>query len=171
MNLEFPYQLVAFIDNEPAIGEPVYYGTNGWYPQIALKRRFKIVGINEGELLAKLTQYCNETGSFSIKTKSLTQHERMPVKILAVEATPELINFHQNFITHMGKCAISRYPDREGDNYLPHITAEYNGKMVVDDSRFNNKEIRINRISLLKDVYDENSQAHAYFELSQDQNS
>lgn len=39
MNLDFPYQLTTFLDEEPAIGEPVYYGENGWYPQIALKRR------------------------------------------------------------------------------------------------------------------------------------
>lgn len=168
MNFEFPYQLAAFIDREPVIGEPVYYGAGGWYPQIALKRRFKIVGINEDELLAKLAKYCNKTNTFSIKTKGLIQPDRMPVKILEVEPTPRLMNFHQDFISFMGDNMISRYPDRDGANYLPHITAEYDGRIVIDDSLFNNKEIQINRIFLLKDIEDENSKVHASFELDQD---
>lgn len=167
MNLEFPYQLVAFLDREPTIGEPVYYGTSGWYPQIALKRRFKIAGINEDELLAKLDEYCNKTNAFIIKTKGLTQPDRMPVKVLEVEATFDLMNFHQDFISFMGDNMSSRYPDRDGASYLPHITAEYNGKMVIDDSLFSNKEIQINKIFLLKDIEDENSKVHASFELNQ----
>lgn len=168
MNLEFPYQLVAFIGAEPAIGEPAYYGAGGWYPQIALKRRFKIAGINEDELLIKLAEYCNETTAFSIETKGLIQPDRMPVKVLEVAPTSELMNFHQGFISFMGDTMISRYPDRDGANYLPHITAEYNGKMVIDDSLFSNKEIQINKIFLLKDIEDENSKIHASFELNQD---
>jgi hypothetical protein len=168
MNLEFPYQLTAFIDNEPVLGESVYYGKNGWYPQIALKRRFKTVGINEDELLIKLDQFCKQTNSFSIKTKSLVQPDRMPVKVLEVEPTVELMNFHLNLISFMGDNMISHYPDRDGINYFPHVTAEYNGKMVINDSLFSNKEIRIKKIFLLKDIDDENSQAHASVELNQD---
>jgi hypothetical protein len=167
MNLEFPYQLVAFIDREPTVGEPVYYGASGWYPQIALKRRFKIVGINENELLAKLAGYCNETSAFSIETKGVIQPDRMPVKVLEVAPTSELINFHQDFISFMGDNMISRYPDRDGANYLPHITAEYDGKIVINDNLFSNKEIKINKIFLLKDIEDENSRVHASFELNQ----
>lgn len=168
MNFEFPYQLAAFIDREPTIDEPVYHGAGGWYPQIALKRRFKIVDIDEDELLAKIVEYCNRTKAFSIKTKGLIQPDRMPVKILEVEPTSELMNFHQNFISFMGDTIVSRYPDRDGVNYLPHITAEYDGKIVLDDSLFSNQEIRINRIFLLKDVEDENSKAHASLELGWD---
>ena len=167
MNLEYPYQLVAFTDRAPAMGEPVYYGAGGWYLQIALKRRFKIVGINEDELLTKLAEYCNETKVFSIKIKGLVQPDRMPVKVLEVEATSNLMNFHQDFISFMGDNMISRYPDRDGANYLPHITAEYDGKMIIDDSSFSNKEIQINEIFLLKDIEDENSKVHASFDLRQ----
>lgn len=168
MNFEFPYQLVAFIGREPAIGEHVYYGTGGWYPQIALKRRFKIVGIDEDELLAKLAEYCHKTKAFSIMTKGLVQPDRMPVKVLEVESTSELMNLHKDFISFMGDAMISKYPDRDGDNYLPHITAEYDGKMVIDDSLFSNKDIRINKVFLLKDIEDENSKVHASFELNQE---
>lgn len=160
MNLEYPYQLVAFLDEEPAIGEPVYYGENGWFPQIALKRRLKAVGITENELLDKLTTYCSMTPSFTIHTKDLTRPGQMPVKVLEVEATAELLDFHNGLIAFLGEAIVSRYPERDGSNYLPHVTAEYNGQMVIDYKKYNSREFLINKVFLLKDVYDENSVAH-----------
>jgi len=165
MNLEFPYQLVAFLDKEPETGEPVYGGENGWYPQIALKRRFKVVGIGEDELLAKIDQYCQSTDSFNIETGNLSQPDRMPVKILEVVPTPQLMQFHQGFIDYMGGALVSRYPERDGLNYLPHITAEYDGKMVIDSDVFSNKEFKIKDIFLLKDVDSEDSVAYRKFTL------
>lgn len=130
MNLEYPYQLVAFLDDEPAVDEPVYSGENGWFPQIALKRRFKTAGITEDELLNRLAVYCSDTPSFTIQTKDLTQPDRMPVKVLEVEATTELLDFHNELIAFLGEAILSRYPERDGDNYLPHITAEFNDEWL-----------------------------------------
>lgn len=166
MNLEYPYQLAAFLDNEPVIGEPVYYGENGWYPQIALKRRFKISDITEEGLLSTLSEYCDSKSTFAIKTGDLIKPERMPVNILEVKATPELIAFHNDFIAHMGETLQSRYPERDGVNYLPHITAEYNDTFVIDADRYSNREFQIEKVFLLKDIDDENSVAHASFDLN-----
>lgn len=165
MNLEFPYQLVAFLDEEPSIGEPVYYGENGWFPQIALKRRFKIVGITEDELLDKLAIYCSDTPCLTIQTKELVRPDSMPVKVLEVEPTPELLDFHNGLIAFLGEAIRSRHPERDGDNYLPHVTAEYNGQMVIDDKKFRNREFLINKVFLLKDIRDENSSAYAFVPL------
>lgn len=165
MNLEYPYQLVAFLDNEPAIGEPVYYGENGWFPQIALKRRFKAAGMGEGALLDRLVAHCSNTPSFTIHTKELVQPDRMPVKILEVESTPELLDFHNGLIAFLGEAILSRYPERDGINYLPHITAEFNGQMVIDHEKYSNREFLIDKVYLLKDVHDENSIAHAELSL------
>jgi hypothetical protein len=163
MNLEFPYQLTAFLDDEPKIGEPVYYGENGWYPQLALKRRFKAVGISEDELVSKMAEYFDTKESFEIKTGELVQPDRMPVKILEIIPNPKLISFHNDFITYMGNAILSKYPERDGANYLPHVTAEFNGKMVIDDKKYNNSNFDINRIFLLKDINNENSVAfHSY---------
>ena len=165
MNLEYPYQLVAFLDNEPTIAEPVYYGENGWFPQIALKRRFKVSGIGEDELLDRLAAYCSDKPSFTIRTKELAQPDRMPVKILEVEATPELLDFHNGLIAFLGVAILSRYPERDGSNYLPHITAEFNGQMVIDHEKYSNREFLIDKVFLLKDVDDENSLTHAKLSL------
>jgi c-di-AMP phosphodiesterase-like protein len=171
MNPEFPYQLVAFLDKEPTIDEAVYYGENGWYAQIALKRRFKANGVTENDMLERLATYCSNKATFSIKTNTLTQPERMPVKVIDVQASHELMTFHSDLISFMGKTILSRYPERDGENYLPHITAEYNNKMVIEAEQFTNRKYRIERVCLLKDITDENAIAHTYFNLRIDQES
>lgn len=165
MHLEFPYQLTTFLDVEPTIGEPVYNGKNGWYAQIALKRRFKVVDMTEGELLQKISDYCNATRSFAVETGDLIQPDRMPVKILAVGPSSELIGFHTNFISSMGDSIQSRYPERDGSNYLPHVTAEYDGKMVIEHAKFANRQFIITKIFLLKDLTNEDSIAYKSFHL------
>ena len=167
MNLEYPYQLTAFIDNEPEIGEPVYYGKNDWYPQIALKRRFKTVGISEDELVEMISTYCKSKTPFFVQTGRLTKPDSMPVKVLEVKDINDyLINLHNDFISFMGDIILSRYPARDGAHYLPHVTAEYKGEMVIDDQKFADKSFEINRIFLLKDVQDENSIAYKSFDLT-----
>ena len=148
----FPYQLVAFIDRNPSLGEPVYDGKNGWYPQIALKRRFKPVGINENELIAKIQDYCNSRRPSGVVTKELIKPERMPVKVVEVHPAPELMAFHNDFISFMGDAMVSRYPERDGANYMPHITAEYGGRMVIDADSFTNRTFQITKVVLLKDA-------------------
>ena len=163
--MEYPYQLTAFLSNEPRHNEPVYKGENGWYPQIALKRRFKIVGIDENEFFRRLESYCKTYDSFTVTTGELVKPGRMPVEVVTVEASPELMNFHREFITMMANSMESRYPERDNENYLPHITAEYDGEYVIDTGDFTNKQFSIDRIWVLKDVDNENSVAYKSFEL------
>lgn len=166
MQIEYPYQLVSFPGVEPAIGEPVYYGTNGWYPQIALKRRFAVRGIDEEELCSRLAAFCKTRASFIIKTTEVVKPVSMPVKVIPVTKTRALMELHRDFIAYMGESIVSRYPDRDGENYLPHITAEYDNKMVIDTTKYTNREFTITKIFLLKDVEDENSVAYRSFPLA-----
>ncbi len=165
MPLEYPYQLTTFIAAEPQIGEAVYDGTNGWYPQIALKRRFKLDSITEQDFIRKLHDFCATYDVFVIHTGTLTNLDRIPVKVITVEKSPELLDFHLGFIATMTGAIQSRYPDRDGVQYLPHITAEYDGKMVINPGNFTHKAIRIEKVWLLKDIQDENSQAYHVFNL------
>lgn len=165
MNLEYPYQLVAFLDKEPAIGEPVYYGENGWYPQLALKRRFKPVGTSEESIIESISKFVGDLRSFTIQTGNLVKPERMPVQVIEILNIEELVALHTGLLAFLGASIESRYPDREGDNFLPHITAEFNGEMVVDAASVSNQQFKVNRLCLLKDIDDENSRAHHYFEL------
>lgn len=167
MELEYPYQLVAFLDSEPAVGEPVYGGEKGWYPQIALKRRFRVDGISEDEMLSTITKLCQQTEPLEIYTKLLVKPEHMPVKVLEVEYTNELKDFHLGFISAFGDKLTSRYPERDGENYYPHITAEFWGKMVIDVEEYSNKTFTLRKVCLLKDIKDQDSQAYKYFDLGE----
>ena len=162
---EFPYQLVAFLDTEPAIGEPVYLGENGWYPQIALKRRFKVENMTEDELFERIEEFTSSYYGFAITTKDVVKPDRMPVNVIEVEKSVDLLQFHADFIEYMGEDMTSRFPERDGENYLPHITLEHDGKTVVDESLYTDKQIVIEKLFLLKDVTDANSVAYKSFLL------
>ncbi len=162
---DFPYQLVGFLSQQPAVGEPVYGGKHGWYPQIALKRRFKLTGIGEGVLLTMIAQYCTSMQPLHIVVGDYVEADRMPVGVLAVEASKELLTFHTDFIAYFNKHIVSRYPDRDGENYYPHITAEYDGKTVIDIDSVSYHEFLLKSVWLVKDIDDEDSVAFAPFAL------
>ncbi len=165
MELEYPYQLVGFIDTEPKVGEPVYGGEKGWYPQITLKRRFRVENTSEDEMLDIIAQFCQNTMPLEINTKSLIKPDHMPVNVLEVEYTHELKDFHQGFISAFGDKLTSRYPDRDGKNYCPHITAEYWNRMVIDIEAYSNKTFTLKQVCLIKDTEDKDSQAYRYLKL------
>lgn len=157
MNLEFPYQIVTFLGHEPQPDEPVYYGENGWYAQLALKRRFKLLDIDESQLIQLLQPFCKSVGHLIIKTESLVKPERMPVRVIDIENQSELVSLHKQLIARLNGDIISRYPDREGDNYYAHITAEHSGALTVPVDDYTNREFTLENIWLLKDIGDENS--------------
>lgn len=160
MQLEFPYQVVTFLDKEPRVNEPVYDGENGWYPQLALKRRFKTKAGDEEGLIHSLKGFFNQLDEIAIETGALVKPERMPVQVVDITNQDELKSLHLRLIRHLEDTIISRYPDREGDNYYAHITAEYNGKFVIPVDRYLNQRIAVRNIWLLKDANDENSLAY-----------
>src|SRR4051812_9734761 len=121
--MEFPYQLVTFLGAEPKVDEPIYDGPNSWYPQVALKRRFGLAtGMTEAKLLGRLAQYAAATKAFNLHLLQVTQPERMLVEVIGIQPDEAVMGFHRSFITAMGSDIVSRYPDREGDNYYPHVT-------------------------------------------------
>lgn len=157
---EFPYQLTVFLDREPAVGEPVYYGVNGWFPQIAIKRRFKLIGIDEEAFFKDLQGFFNEIAPFSVSTKSLIRLDRMPVRIIDLSSAQEITELHNKLIAFLNDRIQSRFPERDGANYLPHITAEYNDELVIDVAAYEHKEFAISSAFVLKDAEDENSIAY-----------
>ena len=160
MDLEFPYQIVTFLGREPQSGEPVYYGEKGWYTQLALKRRFKLQDIDESQLIQLLQPFSESAGQLIIKTGPLVKPERMPVRVIDIENQSELISLHKQLIARLNGDIISRYPDREGDNYYAHITAEHSGALTIPTDDYTDREFTLYNIWLLKDIGDENSIAY-----------
>ena len=160
MQLEFPYQIVTFLSEEPKLGEPVYYGENGWFPQLALKRRFKLNGKNEEDLAQSIKEFFNKVGRKDIITGELVRPERMPVRVIDIVNQDILKDLHIQLIDSLGDSIISRYPERDGENYYAHITAEYDNKFVIPVEEYTNRKFSLNNVWLLKDVADENSIAY-----------
>lgn len=162
---EFPYQLTVFLDRVPEIGEPVYSGKNGWYAQVAIKRRFKLVAGDESVLVALLENYFSYVPLLNITTLEAQSNDRMPVRFIEVEQSNELMTLHDDLMMFLGKKIVSRFPERDGENYFPHVTAEYEGVDVIDVERYSNRNFLIKSIALLKDETDSNSILKAEFSL------
>lgn len=158
MDFEFPYQIVTFLGREPQEGQPVYYGDNGWYAQLALKRRFKLKDIDESQLVQILQPFFDK--DISIQTGDLIKPERMPVRVIDIKNQDTLKSLHQQLMTRLNDGIISRYPDRDGDSYYAHITAEYDNEFVIPVEDYTNKIFTLDNIWILKDVGDENSRAY-----------
>lgn len=165
MAKDFPYQIVAFLDEVPEIGESAYNSQRGWFAQIALKRRFNVTGTPEDEIIQMTEAFSQAQRPLTVRVGGLSQPKRMPVRVLDVTETERLIGFHLSLITALGENLTSRYPERDGDNYLPHITVEYGGGFVIDPDRYANKDYTISKICLLKDDVGEDSLALRYFQL------
>jgi hypothetical protein len=160
MNLEFPYQIVTFLDREPQAGEPVYYGENGWFAQLALKRRFKLQNIDGSQLIQLLQPFFDQRNEINIITGSLVKPEPMPVSVIDIKNQNELKSLHKQLLACLNGDIVSRYPDREGDNYYAHITAEYGNDFVIPIHKYLNKEFACDNVWLLMDIDDENSIAY-----------
>lgn len=165
MKDDFPYQIVAFLGDNPEIGEGVYNGPRGWFAQIALKRRFNLAGVSKSEIVNRISNFCEAQQPLTISVGNLIKPERMPVYVLEVEKSESLMRFHKSLIKALGTELVSRYPERDGENYLPHITSEYDGKYVIASDQFKNREYLITKICLLKDISND-SLAYKYFDLN-----
>lgn len=171
MSPEFPYQLVAFLDKVPEIGEGVYQGKNGWYPQLTLKRRFAYGDTTDDIVTAKIQDFFAGVEPITISIGELTQPERMPVRVLSILNETNLKELHLKFIEFMGDKMRSRYPERDGENYLPHITAEYGGLFVINVDAFKNRDVVISSVCLIKDGDDGDSHVVSYIPIGTNESS
>lgn len=165
--MQYPYQINAFFEQEPAKGEPIYSGERGWLPHLNLKRRFGLVDINEEELLHKLGLLASQTSTFEIEIGEVNKPEFMPVRVLAVGRTEGLMGFHLGVFRVIGSHIRSKFPEREQDNYYPHITLDdHDMNQVLDPARFAGTTQTVGSFWLVKDpVNGDNARALQRFEL------
>lgn len=165
--MEYPYQIVTFLDNNPEKGQLIYCDeSGGWLAQLALKRRFALKGIDEEDLIERLRDFCAQVPQFEIETTTLQKPERMPVEVIPVREPSLATQLHQDFLQKFDEVIISKYVDREGENYFPHITAQYWDKYVIDVVKYENKKFPISTVWLVKDNPNEqDTRAFRQFEL------
>ena len=166
---EFPYQLVAFLGPQPQIGDAVYQGRSGWLPQVTLKRRFGLKALTEEELIGFLARIAQDMPVFPLCFGEI-QRLKLPVNVIEVR-NKEPKQFHLSMMERLGHKIHSRYPDREGRHYYPHMTVEWNGRHVVDAGHFVRTKWQIDRVWLLKDdVEADDSRVFAWFHLGKASN-
>ena len=85
----------------------------------------------------------------------------MPVRVIDVINQDEVKNLHLCLIHYLGDAISSRYPNREGDYYYAHITAEYNNEFVIPVNQYVQRDITLSNVWLWKDIDNENSLAYA----------
>ncbi len=164
--MHYPYQIVAFFDRQPKEGEFVYQGANGWYPQVALKRRFAFEGIIEKDGLAMIHDFCRLQAPFAIHFGERLKPENMPVEVIEVSPRDAVAAFHQAFIRYMGDAIKSKYPEREDHNYYPHMTVTWAGATVVEAGVFEGQTHHVSHVWLLKDAGDQgDSQTYRTYKL------
>jgi hypothetical protein len=159
--MEYPYQVVAFLDDQPEKGQLIYGNeSGGWLPQIALKRRFTLKeDINEPAFIERMRDYIATIPEFEIQTGELEKPEHMPVEIISIPEPSDATKFHHQFLEQFGEAIVSKYPDRENDNYFPHITAQYWDKYVIDVEEYQDKTFTIRSVWLVKDAPNEKDTA------------
>ncbi len=165
--MNYPYQINTFLEQEPTPGEPIYEGERGWFAHLNLKRRFGLVGVGESWLVEKLTEFSEGFGPFEIEIGEEAEPEFMPVKVLEIVHTPELMAFHLGVLKAFGRHIKSKFPERE-EPYYPHVTLQNHAdEQVVNQADFAGKRHLVNHFWLVKDPPgSENAQALVRFELS-----
>lgn len=170
--MEYPYQIVTFLDSQPEKGQLIYGNeTGGWLAQVALKRRFALKDLDaEAGFIERMRNYYAAMPEFEIKTGKLEKPERMPVEIIPIPEPSNATEFHHDFLKQFGGMIVSKYPEREGENYFPHVTAQYWDKYVIDVEKYQNKTFPISSIWLVKDAPNEkDTAAFAQFPLKTNQ--
>ena len=173
--MNYPYQLVVLVDvdPEPAIGTSIYNGPQGWIPNVAVKRRFRLHDISESDLLKLLSEFFdNHAHHFGITFTGVVRPKDMPVDVLEIMQVSSLMRFHNDLIKSLGNQIESRYPERDGDNYYPYMTLTWQEKQVINPDDFFPSPVGIigtkhqTRVCLLKDPDDsENAEVLHYFDI------
>jgi hypothetical protein len=146
----YPYQIVTFFDRIPAVGEYIYNPDN-WYPQVALKRRFTLADEHdEAWLLEQLNEFAARQKPLKVTFGEPTRPAGMPVDVLGV-TDQSATKFHNDVLEFLGENIESKFPVREGANYRPHMTIEWQDQRAVSAGDFAKKSFEVKEFWLVKD--------------------
>jgi len=146
--MNFPYQIVVFFGHYPNVGDSVYGGTGGWIPNLTIKRRFGLGELTEDRMLARLKELAERTSPLTVSFNKAVRPEHMPVEVVEVVPSAELLALHRALFANFGP---SKFPEREGANFYPHMTISWKGERVVDAAAFENTSQIVDKIWIIKD--------------------
>ena len=138
--------VVAFIDSlaEGQIVEPPKL------PHITIKKKFKLLDINETQLINMLQTKENIKGVLELRLGDTKDYNSEDNKVVGVLNPDSWVDLHNKLINYLGKHIESRDGHFEGVNYLPHMTWKLKGSIMFDPKPLCNTIRVINSIYLIK---------------------
>lgn len=150
--MDYPYQIVIFFDELPEVGDLVYEGPRGWFPQVAIRRRFGLRSIDESALLKQIEEVSRHTAPFNIQFLERIKPTHMPVAVIEVKTPSDIVKLHHQLSEHLVQQIELKHPQREAENYFPHMTIEWRQKPVMDPDQFINTVKQVKQIWVIKDT-------------------
>jgi len=141
--------IVSFLDDKP-VGVTLEPPKN---PHITIKKKFKLVDLNEEDLIKKLSAEESIKGVKHLKLGGRKEHgdeNNEVIEVLNPEVWQEL---HERIRQVLDSYIVSRDPHFENNNYLPHVTWKMNGTVNLDPKPYINKTFDVTTLYLIERVH------------------
>jgi len=144
--MEYAYMIVAFAcDFE--IGEIVEPPK---YPHLTVKKKFKIIGISEEELINRLQKTTERLGVFKLELGGDKVFDDPAFMIVEVLNAKDWKQLHMTIMKALYKDTESRDPHFEGENYYPHISWMIRNEILLDPKPLHDKSFNISKLYLIE---------------------
>lgn len=158
--------IVAFLNEQPT-GITLEPPLN---PHVTVKKKFKLIKTTEQELVELLTYNINRLGSRVVITDKSQEYDSSENMILTLKNEDIWTKLHMHFLEVLSPISISRDPQFEGQNYLPHITWKLRGDVNLDPAKLKNKTFEVEYLYLIKRIHPTKSVAKIVAKISLNSN-
>ena len=148
MFMEYTYMIVAFTrDFEiDEIVEPPKY------PHLTIKKKFKIIGINEDELITQLQKTTQKFGECKLELGGDKVYDDPAFMVVEVLNADDWKQLHLTLMKALEKDTESRDPHFEGENYYPHISWMVRNEIMLDPKPLHGKTFDITKLYLIQRI-------------------
>jgi 2'-5' RNA ligase len=121
---------------------------------VTIKRRFKLKHIRPATLEALLKKATSNFPAFTIKLGKVDsfRKEGKFTQYLEVRPNRDLLKVHREIVRALGKGIVTREPQFEGRNFVPHMTLRYQATKPTKRWSGLPKSMRIRSLYLLEEV-------------------
>lgn len=140
--------IVAFT-NDFKIGEIVEPPK---YAHVTVKKKFKLVNLNEDELILLLTNTIQKLDKQKLILGGDKMYDDPAFMVVEVLNAGYWKQLHNTIIKAVEKDTKSRDPHFEGNNYYPHVSWMVRNKITLDPKPLHNKTFEINNLYLVQRI-------------------
>jgi len=121
---------------------------------VTIKRRFKLNRIKPAALEALLKKVTSNFPAFTVKLGKVVsfRKEGKFTQYLKVIPNHDLLKVHRGIVRALGKGAVTRDPQFEGRNFVPHMTLRYQTAKPIKRWSGLPRSMRLRSLYLLEEV-------------------